>query len=387
MPGNYLPKLLSILVLCLNEGLLTGMILDFLKSKPKRYLGVDIGTSSIKLIELSKEKDRVKLEAYGQLSNYGSIERIGDAIQTSSLAMLDSQVAQMISFLMREAKTRTNRAIVSVPLFSAFVTIMEFPVMSEKEIGQAVPYEAKQYVPIPLAEVILDWQILGTVRKNASLEGASNIDKTLVLLVAVPQEVVNKYKRIAKLAGINLQALELETLGMIRSVIGVDKTPLVLVDIGGRNTSMGVVEGGVLRMTHSIDTSGADITQTIAQGLNINLLRAESLKKERGIVIAPGEEDVKILITTLLDVIIAEIERIMGLYSRRYGTKIEKIVLCGGTANLPGLLEYFKEHFQFDISIGNAFKNVVYPEILNPLIIELSPVFATSIGLAMREII
>ncbi|MDP1629169.1 MAG: pilus assembly protein PilM, partial [bacterium] len=224
------------------------MILDFLKGKPTRYLGIDIGTSSIKLVELAKEKDRVRLEAYGQLSNYGSIERIGDAIQTSSLAMLDSQVAQMIGFLMREAKTRTNKAIVSVPLFSAFVTIMEFPVMSEKEIGQAVPFEAKQYVPVPLAEVILDWQILGAVKKNSALEGARNVDKTLVLLVAVPQEVVNKYKRISKLAGIDLRALELETLGMIRSIVGADKTSLVLVDIGGRNTSIAVVEGGVLRM-------------------------------------------------------------------------------------------------------------------------------------------
>ncbi|MDP1629268.1 MAG: cell division protein FtsA, partial [bacterium] len=152
-------------------------------------------------------------------------------------------------------------------------------------------------------------------------------------------------------------------------------------------TSIAVVEGGVLRMSHSIDTSGADITQVISHGLNINLLRAEALKKERGIIVMPGEEDLKVLITTLLDVIAAEIERMISLYSRRYGIKPEKIVLCGGSANLPGLLEYFKEHFQMDVSIGNAFKNIVYPEILNPLVAELSPVFATSLGLAMREII
>ena len=364
------------------------MIFDFLKGKPTHYLGIDIGTSSIKLIELSKEKDRVKLETYGQLSNYGSIERIGDAIQTSSLAMLDNQVAQMIAFLMKEAKTRTTKAIISVPVFSSFVTIMEFPVMSEKEIGQAVPYEAKQHVPIPLTEVILSWEIIGKIKKNEGLPNQPAVEKTLVLLVAVPQEVVNKYKRIAKLAGLDLYALELETLGMIRSVIGEEKTPLILVDIGGRSTNINIVDGGTLRMSHSIDTSGADITQAISHGFNINLLRAEALKRERGIIVTPGEEDLKTLITTLLDVIIVEIERISSLYLRRYGVKTEKIVLCGGTSNLPGLLEYFKDHFHGqNVSIGNAFGRVFFPEILTPLIPELSPVFATAIGLAMREII
>lgn len=364
------------------------MILDFLKGKPTRYLGIDIGTSSIKLIELSKEKDRVRLETYGQLSNYGSIERIGDAIQTSSLAMLDNQVAQMISFLMKEAKTRTTKAIISVPLFSSFVTVMEFPVMSEKEIEQAVPYEAKQHVPIPLTEVILNWQTIGTVKKNEGLPGQPAVEKTLVLLVAVPQEIVNKYKRVAKLAGLDLYALELETLGMIRSVVGTDKAPLILVDIGSRITNINVVDGGTLRMSHSIDTSGADITQAISHGLNVNLLRAEAIKKERGIIVAPGEEDLRALITTLLDVIIAEIERISGLYLRRYGVKTEKIVLCGGTANLPGLLEYFKEHFRGqEVSLGNAFSRLVFPDVLAPLVPELSSVFATSIGVAMLEII
>jgi type IV pilus assembly protein PilM len=265
---------------------------------------------------------------------------------------------------------------------------MEFPVMSEKEIGQAVPYEAKQHVPIPLTEVILDWQTIGTVKKNEGIPGQPAVEKTLVLLVAVPQEVVNKYKRIAKLAGLDLYALELETLGMIRSVVGGEKTPMILVDIGGRSTNINVVDGGALRMSHSIDTSGADITQAISHGFNVNLLRAEAIKKERGIIVAPGEEDLKTLITTLLDVIIAEIERISGLYLRRYGVKTEKIVLCGGTSNLPGLLDYFKDHFRGqEVLLGNAFGRLVFPDVLTPLVPELSPVFATAIGLAMREII
>ncbi|HCB36041.1 TPA: hypothetical protein DEP31_01000, partial [Candidatus Azambacteria bacterium] len=113
---------------------------DIFKGKPKSFLGIDVGTSSIKVVQLSKERNRVKLDTYGQLETYAYAERFNDAIQTSSLKMLDSQVADLIKKLLRESKAVSRDVTMSIPIFSSFSTVIEIPPIPEKELERAIPF-------------------------------------------------------------------------------------------------------------------------------------------------------------------------------------------------------------------------------------------------------
>lgn len=347
---------------------------------PPKILGIDIGTTAIKAVELAREGGVIKLATYGILENYGHLERINDAIQTSSLKILDEVTAEMLKKLLSEMKPSTRNCAMSIPIFSAFVALMDLPQLSQKELAQAIPFEARQYVPIPINEVSLDWQILGP---TPGQEG----QKVQVLLVAVPQDTIVKYQRIAELAGLSLKILEIETIAAARALVGPDPSTLLLVDIGSRATVISVVDEGYVRITRSIDTAGGDLTQVIANGLNVSPIRAEMLKKSRGLLAGTGEENLAALMTPLLDVIISEIQKLGALYTERTKREVKKVILTGGSSNIPGLADYFGKELQKEVAIGNTFSQLQYPPALSPILNTISSTFAVAVGLALRDLL
>jgi type IV pilus assembly protein PilM len=347
---------------------------------PPKLLGIDIGTTSIKAVELGRDGGVIKLSSYGLLENYGHLERINDAIQTSSLKIMDEMTADLLKRLLQEMKPSTRTAVLSIPVFSSFVTLMEFPQMTEKEINQAVPYQARQYVPIPLTEVALDWMVLG----QTSTADARRIQ---ILLIAVPQDVIAKYHRIAQLANLELRALELETVALARAVIGRDPSPTVLADIGARATNISIVDEGYVRMTRSIDTAGGDLTQAISYGLNLSPIKAEEVKRARGIRIVPGEEEMAGLLRPMLDLIISEIQKLADVYLERNKREVRKVVLSGGSSVLPGVREYFSQELNREVIVGNPFIQAQYDPMLEPILKDIGPLLSVSAGLAMRELI
>ena len=397
---------------------------DIFKGKPKSFLGIDVGTSSIKVVQLSKERNRVKLDTYGQLETYAYAERFNDAIQTSSLKMLDSQVADLIKKLLRESKAVSRDVTMSIPIFSSFSTVIEIPPIPEKELERAIPFEARQYVPIPLAEVVLDWTIMkakeepkvekpkekkdltaqaGEEKKaeEAKAEEKKAAEKKeeeergreiksprlQILLTAVPKEVITKYNRIAKLAGLNLRGLEVETAASVRSILGNDKSTVLLMDFGARSTNINVIYNGYPVMSHSIDTAGFDLTKVLSQGMGVSLRRAEDLKKERGLKAGLAEAEMISIMTPLVDKIFTETERIVNIYVRRTGKRLDRVVILGGGALLPGVEEYVSLRLGLPAVTGNSFARVIYPPILEPMIKEIGPMFSVAVGLGMREIV
>lgn len=346
-------------------------------SKSKSSLGIDIGTTSIKMVQLGKEGDRIKLETYGFIENYSRSDGYTDAIQSSSLKMLDSQVAEMIKTIVKEAKATTNEATISIPIFSSFTTVMELPSMSEKEIASSIPYQARQYIPVPISDVVLDWEIIKKP-SNSDKEG-----KIEVLLIAVPKEIISKYSRIAKLANLNLQALEVETFGLVRSLLGNDKSPVVLVDLGARSTGISIVDGGAVRIVYNLDTAGEELTQAVKRSLNLDLSRAETLKRDVGLLKEADGRDVSRVLSNITDIIISEIERLGSLYEKK-ARKMEKVIISGGGANLLGLIDYMIEKLGMEVIVGDPFSRIAYPAILKPALKEIGPIFSIAVGLAMR---
>ncbi|MDP2638853.1 MAG: type IV pilus assembly protein PilM [Candidatus Azambacteria bacterium] len=347
-----------------------------IKSKSNNYLGVDIGTLSIKIVEISNEGGRPKLENYAVLTNYDlMLEDLSNETTSGKQKIFGGKAVLMLKRLLEAGEAKSREVNMSVPIFSSFLTVMELPQMSESEIANAIPFEAKKYIPVPLDNVVIDW----------SLIGVSDDKKSLVLLVAIPKDLISEYVNIAKETGLKLSTLELETVSAARALIGNDPVPTVLMDVGSRDTTISVVDGGFLRISHSIETSGEDLTQALAKGLNINWRRAEDIKKENGLKIMDNNSQITSILSPLLDNIINATQKIIDTHFSKTKKKVEKLVIYGGVSKMPGFADYFHERLKLDTIIGNPFSRISYPEKLKPAIDEIGHEFTIALGLALKS--
>lgn len=351
---------------------------------PRRCLGVDIGTSFVKLVEMSKFGQRLRLENYGFLSAPALYEKPFRTSEKNTLLLSSDDIARAISAIMDEAKIKTKRVVFSIPDFSTFFTNFELPKMSREEIPQAVRYEARQHIPVPLGEVALDWQVIDN---HPNPESKDNLK---VLLVAVPNEIINQYQKIAQLAQLELIALEAEVFSLLRSLISpAERGVVAIVDIGAQSTTCSVVDNKVLKMSHSFDMSGDDLTDTLAKGLNVDISVAENLKKQYGISGEIGGDhsqanDIKEMLQPLIDIIVRETEMILDNFYQQEKKEIQKVIVAGSTAWLPGLKDYFKESFKKEVEIGHPFNDIFYSPILEKKLETMGPGLSIAIGLALR---
>jgi type IV pilus assembly protein PilM len=355
---------------------------------------VDIGTSSIKIVELSKEAGRFKLQNYG----FFELESMNEALKISErtpgakpIQLSDKDLAWGIGEILRRAKISTREAVASVPSFSTFATVITLPYLSEEDVAKAIPFEARKYVPLPLSEVVLDWSIISIAKEETGL--SSEADSSFrakpplveVFLVAVPKDETLRYQTIMKNAGLNLRALELENSALIRALVGNDLSPIAIINIGGRSTSILISEGGVERVSHNYEIGGFEITKSIAHSLGVSLRRAEELKRSLGVK-ADDNNVIHEAMSSLIDMMAFETRKTIHNYEDQKKTKIVKVLLVGGLANMPNFVNYFGQKLGIPVSLGNSLARVIVPSALGPLQTEISSTFAVSVGLAMREI-
>ena len=344
------------------------------------YLGVDIGTTSIKIVEVRGGKTRPEVVNYGILESSGYLSRANQALQTSGLKIFEAQAVELLKTVVRQMGTTAKLATASLPLFSIFTVILDFPQMNPKEVEKAMVYQAKQYVPLPLAEVALDWL------KVAEYTDNNGFAHQKILLISVPQEQIKKYQRMFGAAGLSLRALEIESLSIAR-IFGNDPTPTVVVDIGSRSTNIIFLEGGQLLWSAQSDFASASLTQALAESLSINPLRAEELKKERGIVGTGPNYELSTIMLPFVDAIINEVKKAQFTYAQQFpmAKKTERILVTGGGANLLGLPKYFEREFGIPVAKAAPFARFDYAPVLGPLVPELNPVMSVALGLGLKE--
>ncbi|HPC31271.1 MAG TPA: type IV pilus assembly protein PilM [Candidatus Paceibacterota bacterium] len=341
-------------------------------------LGIDIGTTSIKIAELKIRKEKIELSNYGILEKYGHLERINDALQTMNFKLLEENTALLLKQLMTETKIKVKNSFIALPSFSGFSVLVEFPLMTDKELSQAIKFQASQYIPMTLQEMTLDWQ----VEKRTE-------DKIFVLLIAIPTDIIQRYVKTAELSKLNLKGLELENIALAHLFSKKEKNPFVLVDIGGRASSISVIDNGILTMTRNLDTAGGDITQVIASALGISPFRAEEIKKTYGLNIeSRGEIKLISLIVPLLEVIKREIEKAINSFYLKTKKRVEKVILVGGGANLKGLDEYYSKQLLMPVVLGNPFNLglISYNPKLAPILAEIGTNLATACAVALRGV-
>lgn len=347
----------------------------------KSFLGVDIGTTSIKIAEIINSGKKPKLRNYGWLETYGYLERLNDAIQTSSLRILEKDASKLVRFLVSQIKPKTNNVVASLPSFAAFITLLELPMMPAEDTAKAIVFQARQYIPLPVSEITLDWLKVG------EREDEDGVKKQQILLTSVPNERIRSCQSIFKAAGLKLVALELESFSLARALVGNDPTPTILADIGGRSTNIAVIDKGFWKYNGRTDFAGGSLTQAIASSVNIDVKRAEELKKRIGLLGAGGEYELSTLLFPYLDVIIDEVRRVREFYEKEYGGKIERIILAGGGANLLGIENRFTEQLGLSTVKGMPFNKISYPPQLEAIANDLSPSLAVAIGLGIREFV
>lgn len=361
------------------------------RKTPKSFLGIDIGTSAIRVVELTRSKNIIQLSNYGELSmlQLRKIPTTTAGTMVNSLASSAEELAEAIKAILREAEIITKEVSFSIPDFSSFFTSFDLPSMSPQELEQAVRYEARSYIPLPLSEITLDWKIINSGGGAKENQGSEQPIK--VLVAAISNEVINQYRQIATLANLKLAFLEAEVFTMQRSV-AIDKSKTIaVIDIGARSTTCNVFRNGILKISHSFNVSGNALTEVLSKGKGVDYLETERLKKEYGLSGLGREgQEIKDIMMPLIDVIVGEAKKTFLNFIQQDGTFLQEIWLVGGSALMPGLKEYFTQEFnkeargQIKVEIANPFTNISFPPILTDILKEMGPSYAIAVGSALK---
>ena len=447
----------------------------------KSYIGVDLGTSAIKMVELQNKAGRA------MLLTYGYVEQPTDIIRASSTET-EQKIINIIKGIYKKSRMSSKRVVAALPSFSVFNSIINLPLMGKKDLAQAIKWEARKFIPLPIEDMTLDWKIiperkvkksiisikksqeakattsnsLPTAQKSLSSQpnalsnhaaeahkqpgadkqttlnqklkkdayqsagqpadklldssskattSALSLNKLLdksrnlfhkkqqsaqdkksskqnikILLTAAPKNLVEKYIRIFKAADLELLRLETEAFALERSLSGGDWAPIMIIDIGAISSDISVIDNNIPILTRSIDVGGTAITKSVMTSLNVDLARAEQFKRDIGFS-ASGPGDLPEIIKNTINPIVNEVKYCLDIYlSQGNQHSLEKIILTGGSAFLPELVNYLSKLLDVKVIIGDPWSRVVYPLELKPALTELGPRFSVAVGLAMREI-
>jgi len=342
----------------------------------KNYLGVDIGASSIKVVEISASGKKKKLENYIEFKMPLSDQSIR-TFHKESAALLSNEVSEILQAILRRAKIKGKKVSLSLPDFSTFFTTFIIPPMTEAEVPQAVEFEAKHYIPLPLSEVTFDWQIID---KEESISGL----KRKILLVAIPNVVLQSYQKVAGLCGLEITGMEAEVFSLIRSAWPGEKydfLPVCMVDFGWKSTTISVVEKKKVAASFSFDISSIALTKDLSLSLGISLEEAEKLKTLHGL--DPQKPEIAKVLLDKINLLTMEVDKICNDFFQTTQRRVDNLVISGGTANLFGLKEYLSARIKKNVLIAAPFSNLAYPAVLGERLRQIGPSFAIALGAAL----
>lgn len=360
---------------------------------PESVLGIDVGASSAKIVQLRASHGIAVLETYGEiaLGPYGE-QSIGKVVK-----LTPEKTAQALLDLMKEANVTARTAGLSIPFSSSLVSVIDLPKVDAESLKRIVPIEARKYIPVAVSDVSLDWFV---IPEEAGSESAfdqlqdkplSHVKGQEILLVAIHNNTLRSYQTIMENAGVTASFYEIEIFSAIRSALNHGLAPIVVVDLGAATTKMYVVERGIVRMTHLLTAGGQHITESLARSMNWEFDHAERVKRERGFidstVYSPEEnERIKEALLSTLSRVWSETNRVLLSYGQRYNKNVSSVVLTGGGAELPGIVDIAKKSLSAQVTIADPFSRTEAPAFLGNVLKEIGPGFSVAVGLALRKL-
>lgn len=346
----------------------------------KSYIGIDFGTASIKVVELGLEKGAPVLLNYGEI-NLALLE----AIRMRDQGSYDAQITIFLRALLERIQPRSRDVYVAMPAFIGLIALVEFPSMSESDLEKAIQFEAHKYIPSPLEEVALSWEVVGERRGDTGAADTGSVNPKLeVLLVAALNKEVERYESYIQSVGYTMQFLELETFSMVRSAVH-EEGVYIVVDIGSRATNFVLVENRLVKFSRNIDVGGRDITRTLMDGLNISFDRAEILKKSEKDFLTQAASRITFL---PLELIVHEMQRMLETRQEKnpHSEPLRGIILSGGTAGMTGLAQYISDTFRVPAEVARPWKNIQFDKRLQPAVERMGTAYSVALGLALRGV-
>lgn len=345
--------------------------------------GLDISNLSLKIIELEKGGEELKLSSFGEAKIPQGVIEKGEVKKVESLAQIIKKGLKKI----KGKRIKTKYVVSSLPEEKSFLDVLQIPIMKEEEIEKAVRFEAENHIPLKLDEVYFDFEKIQPISKREKYQE--------ILIAATPKDIVDPYFKALVQAGLRPLALEIESLAIVRALIKKDTLsgPLLIIDFGETRTSFIIFSGRSLRFTSTIPISSQALTETISKNLKITPKKAEKLKKEEGL---EGKKEVfEAMIPALTD--LSEQIKIYLKYYRSHasknqilhnGKKLERILLCGGGANLKGLIGFLSSTLKVKVELGNPWVNILKEKVkeVPELPFEKSLAYTTALGLALRGV-
>jgi type IV pilus assembly protein PilM len=340
----------------------------------KKPFGLDIGATTIKLVWLDGAKGNYVYKS-------SLIVPAPEKGMLSESPLDEEQMAQTISKAVADSGITTKDVNVALAENQVYTKVIEMPVLSDKELRSAIYWEAEQYIPVPLANITLAWNVLKKPEK------VTTSDKMQVLMVGAPVSLVNKYQRVVSLAGLNIKAMETEILSTVRSLVA-DETfpPTFIINIGAISTSFAIVRNGTMVFTYSMSIGGTAINRAISTDLNLTPAQAEEYKKVYGFSEKTFGGKIGKATEPILNSILGEVKKSLAFYTQKYkeDTPIRQILLSGGTAKLPGIDMFFANNSGIETAIANPWK-ILSSQSVPKEILDNGPDYTIAVGLAMRD--
>ncbi len=362
---------------------------NFFAKADTNVIGIDIGSSAVKVVQLAKVRGRAVLKTYGSLAlgPYANLA-IGQATNLSS-----DKLAEAIRDLIRESNVTTNSSGISIPLRSSLVTLVEMPALPEDKLKQMIPIEARKFIPVPISEVALDWWIIPKEEEKAfdfdpeaKSKTPERSQKTDVLLVSIHNEVLSGYNNIVQSSGLKASFFEIEMFASIRALVDREIAPVVIFDMGATSTKIYVAERGIVKESHIINKGSQDITISISKGLQVPIERAEKIKRNLGEGSTADQKNIYDIISLTIDYIFSETGSLLLAYQKKHNKSISKIYLTGGGVAMKGFFELARSRFETEVVMGNPFGKVESPAFLADILKQAGLEFAVAVGIALRKL-
>lgn len=339
--------------------------------------GFDIGSHTVKVVQLSKHGSKTVVEGYG----YCYFPK--DAV-IEGIIVDPEQMANAIKPLLKSltyGKITSHRAVTGLPAAKVFTRTLQLPVMDESDLNQAVHYEVEQYVPVPVADLYIDYEIVNkTTGKDPQLN---------VLMMAAPRAIVDSYIKLFDELGLQIGAIEASMTSVVRALLhsgDMGKHTLVM-DIGSLSSDLTVYDE-FTPLTGSVPTGGEHYTQTLVKALKVKPDEATEIKVKFGIATSGMRDKVFNALEPQLQNVAKEARRVVKFYEERgeEKQKVQRMVISGGSAAMPGLPEFFQAELRLPQTLANPWNKLELKH-ENDVSKREAPMYATAIGLALRGIL
>jgi type IV pilus assembly protein PilM len=347
-----------------------------LLNRNKQAVGLDIGSSALKAVELRPtRKDEFELVSLG--SEELSQDCIVDGVIISKLPVSDA-----INRIFTQQSIKNSRINTSISGHSVIVKKIALPTQSDEDLAESIRWEAEQYIPFDISDVNLDYQVLG---ENA---GTGNLD---ILLVAVKKDKIIDYTSVVKMAGKNPVLVDVDAFALQNAYEinyePTSKNTVALLDIGASTMTINIVSGTDFLFTRDVGVAGHQYTEFLQKEFNLSFSQAQALKHGESVESLNPSEAVHV-IDSVTEIICMEIQKTYDFFkSTTTVDHIDRMIISGGASHTPGLIETLARKFEIPTEKFNAFKKITFDpkRFSSSLIADRAPDFAIAVGLALRS--